>query len=218
MTIGLSTRAVSAPVGVALRNRFGKEPLKYLPLSQFFSSKEPKEGGEDDDVLYGRRVKPRKKKGEKVSVVPQGPQKIQAAPTTSSSPKAAGEAVVPRKEWQALATQEGKTRKCEFCQQPATHAVRAQPTGLDACDEHLKKAKERLRQMGFKGSQITSHRMATVYGEMTLSTNIATTPVPIGAGDGRKFLDYGEGHPYAGKKRRKRKGLSQKLSHLLTIP
>lgn len=123
---------------------------------------------------------------------------------------------------------EAKIRKCEFCQNPATHAVRAQPTGLDVCDEHLKKAKARLRKMGFKDSAIRSHKMATVYGEMTLSTNVATTPVPVGVGDGRKFLDFGPGHPFHGrdfddtkkgrKRKRKHRGLSKRLSYLLTIP
>jgi len=190
---------------------------------------------------------------------------------------------------------EAKTRKCEFCQSPATHAVRAQPTGLDVCDEHLKRAKARLRKMGFRDSRISSHRMATVYGEsrersncdfgssayyefvkknqcfrtrefeefvtdhnkagrdsgelqdiamheverlarefakkvegMTTTANIATTPVPVGAGDGRKFLDFGPGHPFHGrdfgepkkkrKRKKKRQGLSQRLSYLLTIP
>ena len=61
MTVGFSTRAVSAPIGAALRNRFGKEPVNYVPLSQFFSPKKPKDD-EDDDALYGRRARPRTRK------------------------------------------------------------------------------------------------------------------------------------------------------------
>jgi len=48
---------------------------------------------------------------------------------------------------------------------------------------------------------------------MTTTANVPTLPVPIGAGDGRKFLDYGDGHP--NKKKKKKRSLSRKLYLLL---
>jgi tRNA nucleotidyltransferase/poly(A) polymerase len=89
-------------------------------------------------------------------------------------------------------------------------------------------AEPRLLDDPAKLKQIVRDAVKGARFEMTLSTNVATTPVPVGAGDGRKFLDFGPGHPYHGrcfddpeckkKKRKKRRGLSKRLSYLLTIP
>lgn len=173
MTIGFSTRAISAPVGAALRNRFGKEPVNYVPLSQFFTSKKSKDG-EDDDALYGRRARPRTRK-------------------------------------KAKAEKEG--------------AEGAQERAKSDTDDETRRTKKPTRG-GKQTQEDTKDGQPGAHSEMTLSTNIATTSVPIGAGDGRKFLSYGPGHPHHGrdfddekkKRKKKRKSLSKRLSYLLTIP
>jgi len=321
MTIGLSTRAVSAPVGVALRNRFGKEPVKYVPLSQFFTSREPK-GGDDDSALYGRRRGSRKRKRGKEPDRSEEPRQADTdneTQRTKKNPRGATEAregaeiagvrdvsedqqsFRPPKSVQkaaalglelrkkhgrgGLTSKEAGEHGIGSGVQRAANLKNGDNVSLDTIkrmhaffSRHQKNkgkpgdisagriawllwggdpgwdwAKSVLRQQEESGqpvahvdeerpgrcgsvavtadrtkpTKVQKRRKKRQEG-MTTTANIATTPVPVGAGDGRKFLDYGPGHPYHGrdfgepedkrKRKRKRKSLSRRLSYLLTIP
>lgn len=115
-----------------------------------------------------------------------------------------------------------KGEKCELCDKPASYVVSAltfdsnrRTTGRTTrvcCQGHLKRVRGEVNNASntSRHAEPTVKRLKT---EMTTTANVPTLPVPIGAGDGRKFLD----HPDDDKRKKKKKGrrLSRRLYILL---
>jgi hypothetical protein len=116
-----------------------------------------------------------------------------------------------------------KGEKCELCDMTASYVVSAstfnskrRTTGRmvrACCQKHLKRVRGEVNNSSrtSRHTEPTVERLSTT--EMTTTANVPTLPVPIGAGDGRKFLDRPDDDKQ--KKKKKRRSLSRGLYVLL---
>jgi len=181
---GHATRAVSSPIASGQRGRFS-QPTKYLPLSQFFQQGEPAGG----KVIYGRQ-EPSKKKVAK------------------------GAAKTPPKEEKPAVAQESSEDFCDYGGGYLWNFIKKNPRyDTEEFREFVACKNKADRDSGELGD-IAAHeieRLAKAFESMTTTANVPTVPVPIGAGDGRKFLD----RPGDKDKKKKKRDLSARMGLLL---
>ena len=97
--------------------------------------------------------------------------------------------------------------KCAFCDAPGTNEI-AWDNGkaiIMVCDKHIEKAKAEVAKRDGVMNSVPEKDEG-----VTTTVNVPTVPVPIGAGDGRRFLD----RP-GDKKKRKKKDLPARMGLLL---
>jgi len=187
--VGFATRNLAGPIGAGQRGRFSV-PRRFVPLSQFFLTTNKPEKGEK--ALYGREEPPKKK-------TPKGAKK---SSTTTDDP------IAPQEEAKSSAPNPDNWKKhheCAFCKAPGTHEL-AWDDGkafMMVCDKHLARGKAEVVRRGGKLNSVEG---------ITTTANVPTVPVPIGAGDGRRFLDRPGDEK---KKRKKRKDLPARMTLLL---
>lgn len=184
---GHATRAVSSPIASGQRGRFS-QPTKYLPLSQFFLQQ-----GEapDGKVIYGRKEPEKKKPKEK-------------------EPEARQEAVFQEEQHRS----EDSYDFCDFGGGHFSAFLEKHPRyDTDEFREFAAAKNKGDRDSGELDDLAASEveRLARAYEEgMTTTANVPTVPVPIGVGDGRRFLD----RP-GDKKKKKKKDLADGVGLLL---
>lgn len=197
MHIGYGTRAVSSPIASGQIGRFSV-PTRFVPLSQFFLQGSEVEKGEK--ALYGRQERP-KAKGSK------GTRKPPAAQGAPEAPQEEG--VLPMAEGGPGKGPWDKPHKCSYCDAPATRdLIWADGRAfIPVCNDHRKKGEH---QILVKNKDKIAAAKPVAQEGITTTANVPTVAVPIGGGDGRKFLDSPDD-----KKKRKKKDLSDRMGLLL---
>jgi len=206
LSTGLSTKPTRLIPGYLAKTQ------NYVPLSVFFAGVPEQEA--DPDSLFGLRMPGRKKK----------------EPAKSKEKKSKGGSTDGEKEKQgdddekkdapdgAEGPQKSQTSKPRPqssvpAQAPQQGAQAAPATGKQ---ESLSGVLGRLLDV-VQGKSVAPFDEPTVKRlpktEITTTANVPTLPIPIGAGDGRKFLDYPDDDKRKRKKKRRR--LSRSLYVLL---
>lgn len=194
MTLGYSTRAISAPVGTVGMYGPTMPATKFVPLSMFFLNMQD-EGEEDSEGFYGKKKTDKKEKSddkltkktggkEKVSkrIEKQGVQK-------PKKPEDGGPEASYRQESSRFSMVEGKIskpQKCKYCDSPATKAYiwadgRAY---IPVCDAHKKTAETRIVKKN--NDEVTAIRAIPQKGQSTAAEQApivppVLTPVKSGA-------------------------------------
>lgn len=181
---------------------------KYVPLSVFFMGV-PEEEAERDS-LFGYRMPDRKKEGDSQ---PKKDKKNKSGDSSSD------------KDQKAKDDEDNKDSKPKDSQK----GVDSSPKGQQSKPQPSVSTDNQGSAQGSQGAAGTTEALSRLVNftqnwqstassddehkreGMTTSANVPTLPVPIGAGDGRKFLDS----PSDDKKKKKKKSLSRKLYLLL---
>jgi hypothetical protein len=180
LSTGLSTKPTRLIPDYLAKNQ------KYIPLSVFFAGI-PEEEAEKDS-LFGYRMPERKKQE-----LPSKEKKTKGGSTNSDKDQ--------------------KQKDDDEDSEKSKEKSKEQPQSAPASKSDSQPDQAATKSESFQKWQSTaiSERMKwllKVANEATTTANISTLPVPIGAGDGRKFLDR------PGDKKKK-KSLSSKLYILL---
>lgn len=221
--------------GLRMPDRKKKEPAK--PKEK--KSKGGSTSGAKDDK--GKDDDSEGKKEKDTQGGAQGPERSQTskprpqASVPSQGAQQPSQAVAAGGKQEARVTMQSP-QKCKLCNEPADKRIiwadgRAY---MPVCSKHVKDGKRYLEKKNGKRADIVAVKtvktmseglsvlldvalrgksVAPLDVEMTTTANVPTLPVPIGAGDGRKFLD----HPDDDKRKKKKKGrrLSRRLYILL---
>jgi len=202
MTYGMSTRAVSAPIGTIGMYGPTAPAVKLVPLSVFFLNMQGDEEGEEQDALYGkRRPSKDKKKRRKGDRVPPARPGSKAAPEPGKGGKegedetakkqppraptrpAAGGPEPPKSE-SLVEGKATKSQKCKYCDSPATKSYEWADgrAYIPVCEAHEKTAKNRIEKINkckitairpIPQRQSTASEQATPPGEVL-------TPIKVG--------------------------------------
>jgi len=206
LSTGLSTKPTRLIPDYLAKNQ------NYLPLSVFFAGIPEQEA--DPDSLFGLRMPERKKKGEPKQKKTKG-----GNTSGENDPKQKSDDEDTSEKKGAQKGSEGPQRSQTSKQRPqssvpartsqaGTHAQGATQQGAQQQEVFMKDMSHGLAvllDMALNGQSVAR-------SEMTTTANVPTLPVPIGAGDGRKFLDRpGD----TKRKKKKKKSLSRSLYILL---
>jgi len=195
LSTGLSTKPTRLIPDYLAKNQ------NFVPLSVFFAgTKEPEA---DPDSLFGLRMPSREKKAP--------PKEKKARSGDSSGDKSAKDKKDDDDEKKGKESEKGK----EAPPRPQTAQPRAQQAPQSQAPEKAPQAAQGAKQESEKRGLAMLLDMA-IRGQsmegMTTTANVPTLPVPIGAGDGRKFLDRPGDEK---KKKKKKKGSLSRSLHLL---
>lgn len=211
MSYGHSTRAVSSPIASGQLGRMSV-PKRFLPLSQFFLQQDKPIDGEK--VIYGRPELPKKKTSKDTKKPPASTDDPAAAQEQAIFARVYCDGVSLETAMVEAGLRKGpwdKPHKCKYCEAPATRDLiwadgRAY---IPVCDGHRKRGEHRI--LVKNSDKIAASKVVVQAQEgITTTVNVPTVAVPIGAGDGRKFLD-GPGK----KKKKPKKDLPVRMSLLL---